>query len=252
MAGRYAVSLADDVRDVLQRSTITPTTLALPGQLDRKLYERVAKVIEAAGGKWNRKAQAHLFPRDPREVLGLALVQGHIVDAKKANQQFFTPPDLAVRVAQAADVQPGHLVLEPSAGEGALAEAAEAAGGRVHCIEIDPALVETLRAKGYQTKGLNFLHVRPDESLQYDRVVMNPPFTKGAAVAHILHAYRFLRAGGRLAAIADAGVRFRTTKADTAFRAFVQEQGGSIAPLPDDSFVDAGTAVSTVLVVIPR
>lgn len=256
MSARYSVDLAADVRDVLMRSTITDSALALPGQLDRKLYERVAKVIEAAGGKWNRKAQAHLFPRDPREVLGLAVETGSIVNQAKALNQFFTPPDLALRVVQSAltmqklDVWRSVRVLEPSAGAGALADAAAAAGGRVDCIEVDGALVETLRAKGYPTKHMNFLHVTPEPV--YDAVVMNPPFTVGQDIKHIRHAFLFLRSGGVLAAIAGAGLTFRSDKATTGFRAWVRELGGTIEALPDGVFREAGTDVRTVLVTVRK
>ncbi len=36
------------------------------------------------------------------------------------DQLFPTPPDLASRMVDAADIRPGHRVLEPSAGTGAL------------------------------------------------------------------------------------------------------------------------------------
>ena len=254
---RYAVTLSPDVRDVLERSVITATALTLPGQLDRGLYERVMKVIAAAGGKWNRKAQAHLFPHDPREALGLALETGSIVDQKKALNQFFTPPDLAVYVVQAATVVPGMTVLEPSAGAGALAEAARAAGGDVQCVEVDPVLVEALRAKGFPTRQMNFLHtsVTPIHGSGiglYDAIVMNPPFTVGADVEHITHALQFLKPGGKLAAIASAGVTFRQDKATRDFRAMVKRCKGHTEPLPDDSFVEAGTKVRTVLVTLRK
>ena len=34
-------------------------------QLDRNDYVKVNKALEALGGKWNRKAKAHLFDEDP-------------------------------------------------------------------------------------------------------------------------------------------------------------------------------------------
>ena len=42
------------------------------GQLDRALYVKVNKALEAMGGKWNRKAGGHIFSEDPRpQVEGL-------------------------------------------------------------------------------------------------------------------------------------------------------------------------------------
>ena len=43
MPRKYQIS--EEVMDVLNRSTITATTLKLPEQLDRDLYAKVAKVI---------------------------------------------------------------------------------------------------------------------------------------------------------------------------------------------------------------
>jgi hypothetical protein len=44
----------------------------------------------------------------------------------------------------------------------------------------------------------------------YDRVVMNPPFARNAAPKHVLHAYDFLKPGGRLVSVMPSSVTFRT------------------------------------------
>jgi len=116
--------ITEQVRDVLVRSSIDATSVKLPPEhLDRALYVAVDKVLKAAGGKWDRKAGAHLFDRDPREALGLAIETGEATNLKQQFQAFYTPAPLAARMAELADVKPGMLVLEPSAGMGALAEA---------------------------------------------------------------------------------------------------------------------------------
>jgi hypothetical protein len=61
---------------------------------------------------------------------------------------------------------------------------------------------------------------------------------------------RFLKPDGRLVAIMSAGVSFRQDKRTTAFRKLVEERGGMIEPLPEDSFKESGTSVNTVLVVV--
>lgn len=265
MGARYQIDLADDVRDVLRRSVIDAMrgkhagsySLLLPGQLDRKLYDRTMKVIDAAGGKWNRSAKVHIFPRDPREVLGLAVENGQIVNQAKALNQFFTPPDLATYVVRACSIIGAkERVLEPSAGEGALAEAVRNAmamyggSGTVECVEIDERLVEVLRRKGFPTTHSDFLSLDP--APDYDAVVMNPPFAVSQDIAHIRHAYQFLRPGGRLAAIAGAGVEFRQDKDYKAFRAWLKRLKGHVEPLPEGSFREAGTDVRTVLVTVRK
>jgi hypothetical protein len=49
MSARVSFKVSDEVREVLARSTITPTSVKLPdGQLERKLYESVNKVLAGA------------------------------------------------------------------------------------------------------------------------------------------------------------------------------------------------------------
>jgi hypothetical protein len=61
---------------------------------------------------------------------------------------FPTPPALIERIMELADIRDGHRVLEPSAGNGNLADAARAAGGAVACCEINNRLRDILTARG--------------------------------------------------------------------------------------------------------
>ena len=66
------VQLSPEARAVLARSTITAYSVALPKQIDRRQYIQLNRLFESLGAKWNRWREAHLFPGDPREALGLA------------------------------------------------------------------------------------------------------------------------------------------------------------------------------------
>lgn len=128
------INITPEVRAVLESSVIDATSLKLPSTpLDRKLYVAVNKVIEAAGGKWNKSLKAHVFSNDPRVELGLALESNVIVDKvkerKKERQAFYTPENIATTVAFLADVWERD-VLEPSAGHGALAAACIESGAK--------------------------------------------------------------------------------------------------------------------------
>jgi len=247
MATKYTTEISPEVMDVLRRSTVDATRVVLPpGQLDRKLYEAVNKVLTSCGGKWNGKAKAHLFASDPREALGLALDTGSITDERKARQQFFTPSALAADIVAAARIRPGMLVLEPSAGGGAIAREARVAGGVVMCIELDAFLASALRADNFDVITDDFLAMRPMPL--YERVVMNPPFANGQDVAHVSQALRWLIPGGRLVAVMGAGFSTSEKKAASALRVHVLALGGTIEDLPEASFEESGTAVRTVLV----
>jgi SAM-dependent methyltransferase len=198
-------TLTPEAESILRRSTINGNALALPaGQLERKLYERINKFIELAGGRWDRKAKAHVFPGDPMKKLGLILETGVAVDERKKYQAFFTPPDLARRVAELGHVK-GWRVLEPSAGHGALVEACARAGAlAVKCIDINPEFCEKLRADGLQSvRCADFLTlpIPADPCGLYDRIVMNPPFTRRSDIKHVVRALDWLAPGGTLAAI---------------------------------------------------
>lgn len=55
------MKINNDVANVLANSTIEDVNLFLPvGQLDRKLYMAVNKVLVAIKGKWNR-SKKHIF-----------------------------------------------------------------------------------------------------------------------------------------------------------------------------------------------
>lgn len=84
-------AIPQDVLRELERAAITGEQLRLSVQMDRKLYDQVNKVIVAAGGKWNRKAGAHLFPYDAGAAIEQIILTGG-VGPKQELGQFDTPP----------------------------------------------------------------------------------------------------------------------------------------------------------------
>lgn len=232
------VTLSKEVLDVLSGSTITENSISLPESLDRKLYASVNKIIELAGGKWNRKAGSHVFSEDPREKLGLTIEKGEIVDEKKARQAFYTPKELAAKVVNGLDLQ-GKCVLEPSAGCGNLADACAEKGAVLYCIEIDSNEFEKI-SKKYKGLCADFLSINPDHHCKYDYVIMNPPFTKGQYFKHVQHALKFLHSGGSLLAIVPNN-NCQKLEALGAYTVEVYD---------NKEFKESGTAVSTRLIEI--
>lgn len=64
---------------VLSRANVQGNALSIAEQLDRTLYARTNKVLEAAGGKWNRKAQAHIFDADAASRIDEIILTGSVV-----------------------------------------------------------------------------------------------------------------------------------------------------------------------------
>lgn len=251
------ITLSDSVRDVLGRSTITATTVSLPQQLDRKLYLEVDKALRAAGGTWHRKDRVHVFARDPREVLGLAVAGGSIVDPKRDLGKFYTPAWLADIVATLVAVDDGSFdyppsLLEPNVGGGALVDAVRriVPAARFDVYDVDPDVA----VPGSYTIlwREDFLRVKlaPEH---YDGIVMNPPFGRGAALKHVLHAAPALKPGRRLVAILPSGVEQRgRTRYERAFKALYDRWAGHICGKFPDAFQCEGTRVSVCVVVLTK
>lgn len=171
------------------------------------------------------------------------------VQVVSAPQLFPTPPLLAARMADEADLSEGQTVLEPSAGTGNILRAiSQATGGKVHikAVEINYDLCEVLRARGSADDVIHrdFMECK-NELGQFDRILMNPPFTNAQDVSHIQHAFTMLKPGGLLVAICMDG-----SKQKSALLPLVEKTGGIWEPLPAGSFSESGTQVNTVMLTL--
>ena len=267
MATRIDAGVVEILRDVVS-SGCSGDRARITSQLDRKVYLKVNQVLEALGGKWDKKAQAHVFDGiDAAVVIGDAVVTGEYIDEKKEYQFFETPPAIAEQVIEAADIQRGMSVLEPSAGNGALARPARAAGGMVECYELNDKMADDLLRDGFAVHGGDFLAEdlpvrgkikesgKPERMVdeRFDRVVMNPPFTRGQDIAHVRRAFDWLKPGGILVAITSAGWTFRADRKAQEFREWLASDamqpgvGMEYHALPDGAFKSSGTMVRTFL-----
>lgn len=241
-----------EVLAVLDRAETDGPALRLTGTLDRKLYADTNKVLEAAGGKWNRAKKAHLFDGDAADAIEQVILTGEITSTKQQFGYFPTPTPIVAQLIEHARIEPGMTVLEPSAGRGAIAGPVAALGAHVDCIEIQQAnaLAISNANIGRDLAVGDFLEWDPHPV--YDRVVMNPPFARQQDITHVLHALRFIKPDGRLVAVMSNGVTFRENKTTAAFRELLHDNGGYYLDLPHDAFKESGTGVRTVIAVFPR
>ena len=248
------MKISNDVLDVLSNAVTAGNTLTLTGQLDRKLYEQTNKVLEAAGGKWNRKAKAHVFEGDAADAMDQIILAGEIT-TKQDFGYFPTPASIVDQLIEKAEVQKGMLALEPSVGTGSIAIPLLKIGCVVDGVELQEKnareAAQKITAAGYRAviEVADFLSIPPE--LCYDRVIMNPPFARQADIHHVNHALKFLKPGGLLVSVMSSGVTFRSNRLTTEFRSMIDERGGEIMPLPEGSFKESGTGVNTVIVKIP-
>jgi len=233
---------------VLSRVSVVGSVIYLTcGQLDRKQYQAVNAVLENMGGKWNKNHKAHVFAADPTAALEQVLLTGTITPPEKYGY-FPTQPPEAKRVIELADIRPGMTVCEPQAGQGGIADFVPK-DCTLHCIELLPDNVKVLASKGYQVQQADFLSFTPEPI--YDRIVMNPPFERQADIDHVLHAWNFLKPGGRLVSIMASSVVFRENSKTTEFRNMLSQRG-CLEHNPEGAFKAAGTKVRTVTVVMDK
>jgi 16S rRNA G1207 methylase RsmC len=170
------------------------------------------------------------------------------VTVVSAPQLFPTPAALAARLVAEAAIEPGHRILEPSAGTGSILRAIAAVtsaddGTEIVAVEINPVLAAALARLASTIVTGDFLTV--DLGGRFDRILMNPPFERAVDIRHVLHAFELLAPGGRLVAIVADGPR-----QNERLRPWVVDRGGVWEPLPPDTFRDQGTGVRTTLLVV--
>lgn len=240
----------NDVLGILRNSSLDDDGITLIGELDRAMYIKVNKFLEVSGAKWNKGKKKHVFQNEnsKSKILGL-INNGEVLNEKKHYQAFYTPKFLANEIVELAGIKQGDTVLEPSAGEGAIALKAKNKGAAVTCIEINSDAVKVLERLGFDTvQRADFLKIDPSPS--FDFVLMNPPFTKNQDIDHILHACGFLKSGGKLIAITSLSWFSGSQKKQKEFCDFVNKRGRVIRKTSLGDFKESGTNIETLIIEI--
>jgi phospholipid N-methyltransferase len=170
---------------------------------------------------------------------------------------FPTPPPVIERMLEHAEIHEGDIILEPSAGGGAILDAIRARWADavdLYACECNRDLHELLELKGYRFPeriGWDFMDGGPyDQDMRYDRIIGNPPFEKGQDMQHIMRAYQYLGQDGLLVMICSEGPFFRSDKAAVQFRLWLSEVGAETERLPEGAFKASGTGVACRIVII--
>jgi hypothetical protein len=146
------------------------------------------------------------FDYDPTDVAAEIVASGCVPD-QKAHQFYPTPERLARIAVDLADIGEDDACLEPSAGMGGLADLMPKE--RTACVEISPLHCKVLESKGHNVTQGDFLTAADAGSLEFDRIIMNPPFSEGRWQAHLEHAASLVKPGGKLVAILPASAKAR-------------------------------------------
>lgn len=182
-------------------------------------------------------------------------------DSREGVDYYATPEPVGQKMIEWLGLRPGEIAMEPSAGHGAIAMWIP---DRANSLVVEPSfkLFSKLnaRAGGGNRRMINDTFENLDIINKVDGVAMNPPFgTAGkTAMDHVEKAFKHLHDGGRIVALIPRG------KMDERLDKFLygeNEKGKLLNPnahlvgeilLPSITFDQAGTKVSTRLVVIDK
>ncbi len=179
--------------------------------------------------------------------------------ALSKNLAFYrTPEEAGRRMLNMGGRLRDQLVLEPSAGDGSLVQLLLNEGARVHAIEVHPERAHLLRRVASNrpvgahmtVQEANFLVV-PATPI-YDVVVMNPPFEGTHWMAHVRHAFDFLKPKGLLQAILPVTAEIGRSKKHEEFHAWLDTLRVEFRDLPPESFASSGTNINTVVLNIHK
>ena len=174
----------------------------------KEFVEQTVAVLEEIGAEISRSSDGHTlyvnFDYEPRSVLDQLIFSG--VVPEQASFQFYpTRSVIAEEAAMRLDITPGRTYYEPSAGTGDLAQYLPIE--TTTCIELADVRAKVLAAKGFTTIKADFLlWASENADKKVSGILMNPPFSKGRALAHLIAASTLLVTSGRLVAILPASM----------------------------------------------
>ena len=241
-----SMNIEQEVLNILTNSKVFNGVLFLPPEkLERKLYQKVNMVLTQIGGKWDRKKGGHVFDDDPADAIDEILLTGKVTDKKKEYQFFPTPHKIAKEICEMAEITSQCDCLEPSAGTGGIADVIlNYSPKSLTVIEFDESNDRYLRGKYNQCiTGQDFLTWETKE--KFDRIVMNPPFSKKQDMKHILRAWELLKPKGILVSILSPSPFYCNDKLSQEFREFLDKNNAIIRDFEEGEFKESGTAIRT-------
>lgn len=178
-----------------------PNALSRRGDGGSKAAQDEAeRVLQSIGGVPVRHYWQ--FDYDAAPVLREIVTSGCIPDQK--SHQFYPTPEKLARIAvDLAEIGESDTVLEPSAGQGGIADYLPK--GRTTCVEVSDLNCLILAGKGHDVKHADFLTWEPGRN--FDCIVANPPYSEGRWLAHTQRAADMLAPAGRLVVILPASAR---------------------------------------------
>lgn len=238
------------VLEVLRDTSVTGNRITLPSISDQAVYRKTCEVLRHAGGTGH--TGVYEFPgRAAGAVLAALLTGEHVLTERDIG--FFPTPAAVVStlLGELGGDLTGIVMLEPSAGKGAIAIAAAERGATVDCIELVPDYARAIEESGRVRNVIcgDFLAIDPRPA--YGAVILTPPFSQGIEVDHVMRAVQWVGEGGRVVAVLPSAITWRRDPLARQLR-LLATATGVIRPLPPGSFSGAGDSADTVYLSFTR
>jgi predicted Zn-ribbon and HTH transcriptional regulator len=148
------------------------------------------------------------------------------------------------------DLEKDASVLEPSAGTGDLADCLKNINPslQIDCIELNETRYNTLVEKGYNAKHADFLSIPVDK--RYDYVIAAPTFVDNVDCDHVIKMYEHIKPSGTVISIMSPAWMSGNSERQIKFRDWLKNKDYSISMLEDDSYLEDGKTVPTIIIKI--
>ncbi len=120
---------------------------------------------------------------------------------QKSHQTYTTPEWVAKEMVEEACLSESDTVLEPSAWVGGVADLMQGKCKSLTCVEIAHIYAFVLKQKGHDVVHSDFLMWANKTPQRFDKVVMNPPYSKGRLSLHLKAAHSLLNEAGEIIAL---------------------------------------------------
>lgn len=154
------------------------------------------------------------------------------------------------QIVSFGDTQINGDILEPSAGDGDLVEGLLRVYPEINidCVELNKAKRDTLKEKGFNVVGSDFLNFKSDK--KYDAVIACPTYKNNVDVIHIMHMYDFVKPGGFVLSLTSPFWTTRNDDHQVEFRKWLEDKKYSMVMLHDNSFVEKHKTQPSMLIKI--
>lgn len=161
-----------------------------------------------------------------------------------------TPMQVIQKLLENLEIKKGDRILEPSAGYGILAKGIKNKypWATLECVELNQTCKQSLSEKGFKIVGSDFFLFNP--SYRYDYIIAAPNFRDNIDCKHVMKMYDHLKHGGTISSIMSPYWMTGNSELQISFRQWLNNKKYSIEVLPDNTFMESGETVPTIIIKI--